>query len=1023
MSTPSPRLADWIATHRIVLDPVAVEDSDAWPEPVRELATSLTHPLPGWVSSGPYPWTCPQNMAMLSTLTSTLPLKLTHPSPEPSLHLTAPDCYSLRDIFDLILSHTTIFQRMARRSEIRGPMNTDSLLQSFIGTIFRANIPNTVMIRDATVTLPRTCAPNVADRCAASLLAAHIFPNSQQEELSSSSLTSGSSGGDSDEYPQNDHPFRLAADYEHTNSAHSSDSSIFDSSVHYHMLASPSHSELLVPVLCVGTPDSIIPLMVSALYQRYVLHVSEPVIGILFSGNACKILFGWSESGLEEDKLPIKIHISSATSCGKYHAAAGIFNLEDATSAVALANFLLGLKPHSDRIYEAVQAFWCSPNQEKVYSWRADSEISDGLCGNEEWNARVVRWVEGAISAAPPDIDPHPNVSTSSDYNPISPDISRSDDTSTRQPSPLGPRGARSASVQLGSLSQLSASVFAEDGKLSKNKTGIPTIGEWLQDMNVLIVPGIPGVSKAVDMMISTYERITDLVWPEDWTTPDEMPPVDRIVDPLRALLQTEINSDEHRKPRLIRPDDTLASMISSRLSALLSAAQSAMNTHSLALRRGAYEAERRLPLDYLLLSFLSGGTEDQSSLQIDALSERVLSLPRNSSHDAARRSVEEWYSDQHARAVSDASQAFAFAGKARESRATIPLQIHAQMALAYFQALNVQHKIASKDITGANKDKVLQELAVRTKRYPEQAKCDMVVTLAIPNFLKQLISISAEKLSRGFPIVHHPVAETEASWSPLSISTSSSQVSQSSRRRTPSLPTSRWYITKSAKIQAALKPIEDLELVSHSRTPKFTPLADKQLNALHSILTILRLHNLSVHNTHSERASEVDSDLLLPVLVVEYKKKGQAAEEKATNQHRMYSTAIAQFLHEVGIDDFAIFSLVADGTVGNLAMSWYSGQDKRIYIMEQCLQAFDISTVSGAYHFATVLARLQDHARDLEKKFGTLEKQFYEKVKTLSESSAPQWTKSSQYNEFGYRELDAEWRQKNKQGKNKEEE
>ncbi|KAH9946444.1 hypothetical protein B0H21DRAFT_415957 [Amylocystis lapponica] len=687
----------------------------------------------------------------------------------------------------------------------------------------------------------------------------------------------------------------------------------------------------------------------------------------------------------------MNIHITSGKSCGLYRAAAGTFYLEDATSALALADFLLGLKPHSDRIYEAVQAFLCSTKQGEVHPWRVDPEISDKLCADEEWNTRMVQWVEGVISAVPPVIDPHLNVSIGSDCSSISPDIS--DEARNRQPSPSGLHEARS--VQLVSLSQLSASIFAEDKELSTSKI-VPTIGDWLQDMNVQIVPRISGVSNAVDTMISIYKRITDLVWPEDWTAPDEMPPVDRIVDPLRACLQTEINSNELGMPRMIRSDDMLTSTVSSRLSALLSAARNFMKTHSLAFRRGTYETERRVSWDVLLLLFLSGDTKDQSSLQIDALSERMLSLPRNIAHDVARRSVEEWYNNQCARAQSGVKQALAFVNQLEDhpdTSPTFPDAIHTQMGLAYIQALNVRQTIRSKDVTGTNKDKVLQELSFRTKHYPAQAKCDMVVTLAIPNFLEQLNSISATTFSHEFPIVHHPIAETGASWSELGIPTSSLQVPLSSRHPS-SPPVSRWDMDR------------------------------EELKALHSILTISRpVHNLSEQKMDSGRASKVDSDLLLPVLVVEYEKKGQSAEENATNQHRMHSTAIAQFLHEVGIDDFGIFSLVADGTVGNLAMSWYSGQDKRIYIMEQCLQAFDISTVSGAYHFATVLARLQDHARDLEKKFGTLEKQFYEKVKTLSESSAPQWTKSSQYNEFGYRELDAEWRQKNKQGKNKEEE
>ena len=67
-----------------------------------------------------------------------------------------------------------------------------------------------------------------------------------------------------------------------------------------HLFPSPFYPRPLVPLLCVGDEQNIVPLMCSALHQRRALGRADvPVVGILLpgSGSTCEVLFGWVEKG------------------------------------------------------------------------------------------------------------------------------------------------------------------------------------------------------------------------------------------------------------------------------------------------------------------------------------------------------------------------------------------------------------------------------------------------------------------------------------------------------------------------------------------------------------------------------------------------------------------------------------------------------------------------------------------------------------------------------------------------------
>lgn len=53
----------------------------------------------------------------------------------------------------------------------------------------------------------------------------------------------------------------------------------------------------LVPVVCAATEDEIHDLLTSVLYQRYVLNMTRPIVGISLPkfGTTARIIVGWTE--------------------------------------------------------------------------------------------------------------------------------------------------------------------------------------------------------------------------------------------------------------------------------------------------------------------------------------------------------------------------------------------------------------------------------------------------------------------------------------------------------------------------------------------------------------------------------------------------------------------------------------------------------------------------------------------------------------------------------------------------------
>jgi len=67
--------------------------------------------------------------------------------------------------------------------------------------------------------------------------------------------------------------------------------------------------------------------------------------------------------------------------------------------------------------------------------------------------------------------------------------------------------------------------------------------------------------------------------------------------------------------------------------------------------------------------------------------------------------------------------------------------------------------------------------------------------------------------------------------------------------------------------------------------------------------------------------------DLLLPVLVSEYKKRDELTIAKAMNQMRTYLVSSLRFLAALGLTEEPVFGLIVNGTRGAVTMAWQKNE------------------------------------------------------------------------------------------------
>ncbi|KAH9941907.1 hypothetical protein B0H21DRAFT_542786 [Amylocystis lapponica] len=470
--------------------------------------------------------------------------------------------------------------------------------------------------------------------------------------------------------------------------------------------------------------------------------------------------------------------------------------------------------------------------------------------------------------------------------------------------------------------------------------------------MGAYTINRIPIQHEAIDGMIKLYDQITALSWPAEWHR--DLPTVDDAMYDLRSTLFCSV------KKSAANTVQTVLDRVTPRLSAVLHVTNNALACRLRPYMRGALERGGRFSWDELLNVFCA----DEDSHLVPLL-DQELRMPRTKALDCARHSTEAWYTfrlavaRQHNENSRSAMQAL-FDNAVN----TNTLEFYQAWQACNLAQTEVSELESSVNMVAPSKESsnpIMDDIWQRHSTYPQIARCDAVVAVAMPGFLHDVQRVLGEHdgaaFARDFAFIRNPISDhLDERFEPDHAS---------EMNGVPG--------TEPCARGRGMGPLRPCELV-HA----LARLDGENLAGAHD-------------NTAVTQNARIDSDILLPVLLVEHR-KGTAARYTA-NWHRLYSCSAVRFLQAVGITDFPVFSLITRGSVGLLFMTWYSSTDEHIYVMERAMSGFDISTPRGAFLYAQFLARLDEHGQKLMSLYSEALPGFLKRLESKPEG----WTRAAQ--------------------------
>ncbi|KAG2358622.1 hypothetical protein BDR07DRAFT_1611788 [Suillus spraguei] len=960
-----------------------VTQPTGWPEPVRGITSLLS------------PFHCPDSSSDVSEhLSSASSSNFSEPL---VFHgALAPESYTAKDFQILIQSTAAGLSALAELPHYGGERSTVPLWSQLLHALSNTLSPDVMILEDASFIMPR--AQNVASQPLnlidgrATLLAAHAIFSAPRTH-SDTSRTSSRNEEDEDE------------------SMHSADSDSSDGSVESldlplqaHMLSGRGRRlSAVVPVLLVADSYNIVPLMCSTLYQRRVWGIRQPVVGLCCSstGTIATAIFGWLDPDQSEEGH-MATHLALAADIG-LDSSMGVFDFTDTCSAINLAQFILGLRTHFEDIkgsisIEAVDSL-------TPLHWRSDLPDFETQSGGP-LDERVASWthqvhVETSSSEAsssssprtPPLLSDTALVSYETISSPLlativedeqvhganirAPQEARAINVKGRGPQPSSSKrsskrtspGPRSLSEFRTSTSSRAPSPYPNSQFAALSDTGLDdsmTLSNWLFERNAFAIGRIPVRSEelakktGINTMVELYDKMTEFSWSDDIRTILSNVKVDRFVSGMRTDLCTMNRGPNCQSTPNDVPSLEDVEFISSKFSVLLHAVTSARQCDDIAKLQGANEADRRHEWDALLLNFFQPVPS-----QRDVLLERQLNLACNNAADDAS------FASRANKVILE------YRSLCLEQEECIPLTRETagsweQAAAAVNQALQFSYDIRHRLLMG----NFAEVIADHSSKDPVTGKCDAILVVpcsGVATTTLQRISSVEEKdtFLKSFMLVQGPKPDTSTGETPHQIETPDGHPRKTTSGRSLQVPSS--------------------SRVSES----------KKLNRNH-------LHNPFLHHPDRNQVTQTQEailskdapcdepsqqNLLLPVLLAEYKKKDESAISTSMNQMKTYLVSAVTFLSKLGIIDKPVFGLIVNGTLGAVTMAWMT--NKQIYVMERNIRYYDIRDPLQALQFVSILPRLARHGLDLR---GLLRKQLA--IIDVTELQSKPWSKLAQQQE-----------------------
>ncbi|KAK0202211.1 hypothetical protein DFS33DRAFT_1386500 [Desarmillaria ectypa] len=796
-----------------------------------------------------------------------------------------------------------------------------------------------------------------------------------------------------------------------------SSTSSLDISFHAHVLPGRGRRiDAVLPIICIADRENIVPLICSVAYQRRVWGIDDPVVGIILprNGFSAQVILGWidppdlrsntvSPDDHTVDDLPI-VHIAySDTPC----VANGVFNLTDPISALAFSQFIVNLRDQYDKVVLECCDTRVSTNTS--FSWRSDL-IDPPLFSDwgQQREESVASWIRGLRTPSsvdtnndPPPYPITPPQTQQFDHIPMSDpmkkpgggdvlDISQpSGDTQQTGYEKATTSSSISRSVTGKSTSEVSAtnskipsssiqscSEFAKKAEYGigpQNPLSMTTYtyDRYVSSISALRLSSDLDICKNINHYISVYEDVLCFRDPA-WQLEEELPAVEgAYLKAVRRCFWKQLLVVRNRLGQNRRPiDEPHQPIVSERLSLFFWVTLGAFCRGQ---RKSVNEAESRLQWDMLIFHVLNGLASGDDGVHIRPLFERSLLLSRN-------RFVDELNSTGAANTVKPHIR-----NRAREYYKICTISYIA--AIAPSSAFAADHRAIRKQEAGASSvalylleetedlfggtsqdlDKATSSILRRASSEPHTGTCDAVVVLTTDNLVLPLskckiphfINIPEDDKDGLLPPLQRE--RHDADDSTLLLPAPSPKAMPSDNKG--DLPTARKTGTTQTRVSSKSK----------QQTAELDDFKQNLKNSRNSFLSAS-----SACSDHPEKPSsdsipqltdelptimplELGGKILFAVLVVEHKRPGDDPT-KPLNQARIYLEASVRLLEAHGIKGLPVFALATNGNEGVVLMAWRSETLEQVYLIDRCVQKFNISSPIEVLHFVTFLLRLKDH-------------------------------------------------------------
>ncbi|KAH7923387.1 hypothetical protein BV22DRAFT_1093049 [Leucogyrophana mollusca] len=533
---------------------------------------------------------------------------------------------------------------------------------------------------------------------------------------------------------------------------------------------------------------------------------------------------------------------------------------------------------------------------------------------------------------------------------------------------------------------RLANSVFASltDSGLDSDLS----ISNWLFERGAFTVgriklPGETAEEKDINEKIAFYDEMTAFSWPDSWKSEKELPAVDKDMETYRTNLFGGYLLNRNSISGSPGDDDT--DFISNRLSALLGVTHCAYSREAASNDRSANEAERRNPWDVLFTRFYMLQIKHNYNNFFDVLLERTLNCPRNPAVDDFP-GFSEGQMDLMTEYMVHCNAAYAAAAREFKRNTTLWEAMN-QASFASSQA-----HLFHVNVTNRSADSKALHLSVQhhSLKEPVTGRCDAILVAPCQNLASLIRSslpsrVKKVKFLHRFALVRHPGFEEE-----LEETDEDPEPHQS-----PGTDRPTFVKIKSQYLQPPSKPLEFEGKLAGSEE-----LRENYLENSFSVNPSPLVSSPTPKQAQGGRMGrrpqgKHDQDLLLPVLVAEYKKKSASTVFQSMNQTRIYCVSSLKFLEAIGITNQPIFGLVVSGTKGVLWLAWSNGQ--KTFIMERNVRQYDLQDPLQTFQLAIFLSRLSRHGAQLQATVRAKQGEIIDRAKVVA---LPAWSKISQIDE-----------------------